>query len=332
MTIKVGIVGAGSMGTVHAASWMRTPAQLMGVHALEWADILSEKHGIKNYDTLEALIADVDVVDVCTPTHEHYGHVMQALKAGKDVICEKPLARHIPQAEEMVQAAKAAGKKLLVGQVVRFFPEYALAKAQADAGAVGELAVLRTRRAGSQPGAGDARNWFLDFDKSGGLIYDLMIHDLDYVRWVAGEVVSVFAKDVRSKEPDARGDYALAILTHESGAISHCESAWAYPPGMFRTALEIAGSEGLIEHPSGSSAPLEMFLHKDESGETPRVAIPKSPLEEDPYTAEIRHFYDVLVNNAEPRVTAEDGLMALKLSAAAQQSAQTGKPVKIEEV
>jgi len=96
-----------------------------------------------------------------------------------------------------------------------------------------------------------------------------------------------------------------------------------------RTSLEIAGDGGLIEHPAGSSTALSVHLMAHEEGDAPEIAVPRSPLLEDPYVVEIKHFYDVLAHGATPRVTAEDGLAALKLALAAIESAQTGQPVTL---
>jgi predicted dehydrogenase len=146
---------------------------------------------------------------------------------------------------------------------------------------------------------------------------------------VAGEVESVFAKSVRSARPDAPGDYALAILRHRNGALSHIEGGWAYPPPMFRTSLEIAGDGGLIEHPVGSSVPLGIHLQQKAAGDSAEIAVPASLLLEDPYITEIKHFYYVLAHDTPPRVTAEDGLAALKIAFAAIESARTGQRVTL---
>ena len=94
----------------------------------ESARALADQYASRVYPTLEAMLPDVDVVDICTPTHLHHEMVLQAAAAGKHVICEKPLARTVAQGQEMIAACRQAGVKLLVGHVVRFFPEYALAK------------------------------------------------------------------------------------------------------------------------------------------------------------------------------------------------------------
>jgi predicted dehydrogenase len=331
--LRVGILGTGFMGAIHAAAWRATPADVIGYYSLEpaRAAALAAEHGGTAFDSAEALIAACDVIDICTPTHLHADMIAAAADAGRAIVCEKPLARTYADALASVERCERAGVPLLVAHVVRFFPEYARAKALVDAGAIGRVAVIRTTRASFQPRRADD-NWFLDDARSGGMILDLMIHDFDYARWVAGEVESVYARSVRGRDPGAAEDYAIALLTHTGGAMSNIEGGWAYPQPMFRTALEIAGDDGLIEHPAGSSQPLALHLKASADGSTPDTGLPTSPLAEDPYTTEIRHFYDVLVHGAEPRVTARDGLAAVRIALAAHQSARTGKPVRIEEI
>lgn len=324
--LKVGIIGAGLMGSVHAHNWRKTPAQVIGIHSgdLEKANQLAQSVGARPYQDFDALLADVDVVDICTPTHVHYEMVLKAAQAKKHIICEKPLARTLEQGRAMLNACNAAGVQLLMAHVVRFFPEYALAKAIVDRGDIGNVAVVRLTRCSYRPKLAHD-NWFLDFEKSGGLMLDLMIHDFDYARWVAGDVESVFARQ--------NGDYAIAILRHTSGAISNIEGGWAYPAPVFRTALEIAGDQGLIEHPADSAATNVVYLKQVAGDETADVGIPMSPLLEDPYLSEIRHFYEILTgSDVQPRVTADDGFAALQIALAAIQSAQTGRRINIEEI
>lgn len=326
--MKVGIIGMGFMGVTHLAGWKQTPVESISVYSEQYREAMDDT--IIQYNSLDELLANVDVVDICTPTHTHHELVLKVAEAGKHIICEKPLGRTVQQAQEMIEACEKAGVTLLVAHVVRFFPEYVLAKHTLDSGEIGDVAVVRLTRASFKPGAPDS--WFHDHSKSGGMMMDLMIHDFDYARWVAGDVEHVFAKSVANNFSDADGDYSVAILRHKNGALSHVEGGWAYPKPMFRTALEIAGSEGLIEHPYGSSIPLGVHLKATDSGDEPDIATPLSPLAEDPYVTEIKHFYEVLANGAEPRVSARDGLEAVKIAAAAMKSAATGKPVRLEEV
>lgn len=324
---KVGLIGTGFMGRYHASSWAKTPAVLAAVTSKdpESDRMLCEQYGAQRYDTVEELIDAVDVVDVCTPTHRHYEMVLQAARAGKHIVCEKPLARTAEHADEMVRVCREAGVKLLVAQVVRFFPEYASAKQVVDSGELGRLGTVRLKRVSSGPKlTGD--NWFADFEKSGGMVLDLMIHDFDYARWVAGEVESVYAKTVMSTQPGMPTDYGLAILRHKNGALSHVEGGWAYPPPMFLTSLEIAGEHGLIEHPAASSIPIGLHL-KTKGADY--AGVPASPMHEDPYTVEIKHFYDVIAHDAPPIVQPEDGAMAVKIALAAVESARTGQRVTL---
>ena len=329
--MRVGIVGTGFMGRTHAAAWAATDATISGFLSKDAASAgeLAAQYQGQIYKDLPALIAAVDVVDVCAPTHRHHEMVLAAAAAGKHVVCEKPLARTVVQGQEMIAACEQAGVKLMVAHVVRFFPEYAQAKAQVESGAIGQTAVLRLTRGTFQPKKA-VDNWFVDFQKSGGMILDLMIHDLDYARWVAGEVETVFAKKISSSNPDSNVDHGLAILKHRNGTISHVEGSWAYPPPLFRTRFEIAGSNGLIQFDSGDTAAIGLHLRKAAEEDIPDVPLPSSPLSEDPYTTQIKAFYACLANGSAVPVTGADGLAAMQIALAAIESAETGRPVQLQ--
>jgi len=329
--MKVGIVGAGSMGTTHAAGWAETPAEIVGFTAetMQESGALAARHNAKVYPNLDALLADVDVIDICSPTHLHHEMVLKSAKLGKHIVCEKPLARTAAQAQEMVLACRQAGVQLLVAHVVRFFPEYALAHSAVMQGQVGKPAVIRLHRGSYRPKK-PAGNWFLDEEKSGGILMDLMIHDFDYARWVAGEVETVSARRVTEVHPDAPVDYGLVILSHRSGALSHIAGAWAYPPPTFRTHLEIAGDRGLIEFDSDGTAPIQNLILKTGGSDAPDVALPSSPVSESPYTTQIKEFFGALADGKTPRVSATDGLVAVQIAEAALQAAHTGQPVKLQ--
>ena len=329
--MKVGIVGAGSMGATHAAGWAETPAEIVGFTAetMQESGALAARYNAKVYPSLDALLADVDVVDICSPTHLHPEMVLKSAKLGKHIICEKPLARTAAQAQEMVLACRQAGVQLLVAHVVRFFPEYSLAHSAVMEGQVGKPAVIRLHRGSYRPKK-QAGNWFLDEEKSGGILMDLMIHDFDYARWVAGEVETVSARRVTEVHPDAAVDYGLVILGHRSGALSHVAGAWAYPPPTFRTHLEIAGDRGLIEFDSDGTAPIQNLILKAGGSDAPDVALPSSPVSESPYTTQIKEFFGALAEGKTPRVSATDGLVAVQIAEAALQAAHTGQPVKLQ--
>jgi predicted dehydrogenase len=328
--MKVGIAGAGTMGATHAAGWAYTGAELAGFLAESPAEAgpLAAHYHAQVYPDYASMLRDVDVVDICTPTPLHHAMTLQAAAAGKHIICEKPLGRSTAQAREMVTACQEAGVMLLVGHVVRYFPEYALAHASVVRGEIGQPGVIRLSRGSFRP-IKAGYNWFLDPAQSGGILMDMLIHDYDYARWIAGDVESVFAKSVGAGQPDAPVDYGLAILKHRSGVLSHIAGAWAYPPTTFRTRAEIAGSGGLIEFDSDATAPVVSLIAQSGSV-SGSVGLPASPVSESPYTTQIKEFYAVLNGEAEPRVTAADGLAAVQIAEAAIQSAATGKAVTLQ--
>ena len=329
--MKVGIVGVGFMGTTHVAGWAATPAEIVGFtsETQQEAGALAKQYNAKVYSSLDEMLPEVDVVDICSPTHLHHDMALKAAAAGKHIICEKPLARTTRQAQEIVTACRKAGVQLLVAHVVRFFPEYALAYSAVAEGQIGKPGVIRLHRGSYRPKK-PAGNWFLDEVKSGGILMDLMIHDYDYARWIAGEVESVSARRLTELHLEAPVDYGLVILSHRSGALSHIAGAWAYPPPTFRTHLEIAGDRGLIEFDSDGTAPIQNLILKSGNSHAPDVALPSSPVSESPYTTQIKEFYAALAEGKPARVSAADGLAAVQIADAAIQSAHSGRPVKLQ--
>lgn len=320
------------MGNWHAERWQRLPVEIAGFYSRsrDSAARAAARVGGRVYESLEHLVEDVDLVDVCTPTFAHPEGVMAAAKAGKPVVCEKPLARTLRDAKAMIEACEAAGAPLFVAHVVRFFPQYELAKQALEAGEVGEPGVLRLVRAGTFPRP-TAETWYANFEQSGGVILDLAIHDLDFARWCFGEVERVFARGL-TLAGEAMRDHALITLRHASGALSHIEGSWAAPPGPFRTALELAGSRGILEWDALEPAPLQLALRLGDAGDEGAAKVPgaaDSPLapEDDPYYRELKHVLDVLDAGGRFRVSPRDGLEAVRLALAAIHSLETGRPV-----
>ena len=325
MTMRVGIAGTGTMGEVHAAAWRSTDAELIGCTSarLEQAEALARRYQMRVFSDYAELLNAVEIVDICTPTPLHKPMVLQAAKAGKHVICEKPVALTPQDARTMILACKEAGVRFFVGMVVRFFPQYRLAKELVANGQIGRLGVLRLKRVSYVPQK-SPDNWYVDPTLSGGMVVDLMIHDFDYSRWLGGEVERVYAQ--RSRSVGGPAQYVQAILRFRSGAIALVEGGWAYPPGVFRTALDLSGTDGLIEWNSDQPSPVLTFLPSKPNDTTP-VGLPESGLGQDPYAAEIQHAYRAIQTGTDFEVTAEDALEALRISRAAEESLSSGRPV-----
>jgi predicted dehydrogenase len=266
----------------------------------------------------------IDVLDICVPTHLHREMTEAAAKAGKHVICEKPIALTLEDAKAMIEICSSQNVRLFIAQVVRFFPQYRAAQEIFASGQLGNLGVLRLKRAGYQPKV----NWFLDETKSGGMVMDLMIHDFDYALWLGGQVSRVYATSARASHPTSSGDYALVTLGFESGAMAQIEGGWCYPKGTFRTSLDIAGSQGSIEWHSDNSSTIKSFLEPQHS-DADTVGIPSSVLSEDPYTTQIKHFKHALETDTPFDVTPQDSLAALEIALAARESLQSGRAVNL---
>lgn len=315
------------MGSTHAAAYAAMDnVRLAGIIDIQQEKVrkLAEQLGTQafaSYEEAMEALERVDVVDVCLPTNLHSVFVKKAADDGKHVICEKPLARTLETAREMIEYCKQKNVKLFVGHVLRFFPEYREAKALVDQGAIGDTAVVRTTRGGAFPSAWN--NWYSDFQTSGGLILDMIIHDFDFLRWCYGDVERVYAKSILG-----RGfyplDYALVTLRFESGMMAHVEGSWAHD--QFTMKFELAGKDGIIDYDSSKDKPLVAFSRAKKDG-TGGVAVPESPLKENPYLLELKHFIACLEKGADPIVSAEDAYEAMRIALAAIESVQTGKPV-----
>lgn len=328
----VGMIGAGGIANTHLPAWLALGADVV-VFSSDGALDLTRRHGGgRAVDSEAELLLAADAVDICTPTPSHAALGRRAAAAGKHVLCEKPLARTAAEAVELIECCTAAGVQLYPAHVVRYFPEYAAMHAAVVSGVIGEVAVQRFSRTGSRPDSG----WFADDVQSGGIVLDQSIHDLDFARWTAGEVATVFARE-RDQRSDSAGDSsgvrsAQVILTHVGGALSYVTGTWARPGTTFRTAYEIAGTGGLLRHDSGEHQPLVVDGGTGSAapdGNAGGGLLPAMPFAESPFLTEIREMCTAFQNGPPPRVSADDGLQAIRIAEAAQESLTTGRAVSL---
>ena len=329
--LKVGIVGAGNIAQMHGKCWTELPVKLQG-----WFDVVpaaaarsSQKWGGKIYPSLENLLADCDIIDVCTSVTYHKDVVLAAAAQGKAIVCEKPLARTVPDCQDIVDCCEAAGARLFVAQVVRFFPQFEAARELVTSGQLGEPATIRTVRTFGIPGVRThpSSQQYGNFQESGGVVLDVAIHDIDFQRWCFGEVKRVFARGLL-EAGIPQTDHALISLRFHSGAIGHIEASWAHKQGLSRTHLEITGTKGIVEWDTRDKGSLAMAT-KAAGGDFKLT--PYGGTDHHPWHAELTHFLHCLDSEAPFRVSPEDGLMAVKISEAVLHSIHTGQPVPLEE-
>jgi myo-inositol 2-dehydrogenase / D-chiro-inositol 1-dehydrogenase len=240
--VRVGVVGPGYIGARHLEAWRHVGVRLHAYtrSAARRAEVGAAFPEVCWHSSLGQLVAAVDVVDVCTPTDAHAAVTLAAAAQGRHVVCEKPIARTLAEADRMIEACDQAGVQLHVGHVVRYQGPYAAAHDAVRDGEVGRPTRLRMLRGGATP---TWSSWFVDPRRSGGVLVDLAIHDIDFARWVAGEVVAVAAA---MPEPGT----AQVQLTHDGGAVSQVTAVWGPAGSALRTEFEIVGTDGSVAHDS----------------------------------------------------------------------------------
>jgi predicted dehydrogenase len=312
---KVAILGAGGMGSVHARHYANLPVEV-GVFDLD-AERAS-KLSSTVFNNAEEAIAWADIVDICLPSDLHEEFALKAIEAGKATFVEKPIAPTWESAQRIVNAANETGVSLMVGQVVRYFPAYASAHKAVKEGKFGRVAAVRMRRGGGLPRS----PWFLEHEKSGGVLVDLAVHEFDWLNWTFGPVDHLYAKSVGSQNNDKGPDYGLCTLTFKSGMVAHVEATWMDPAG-FRMQFEICGSDGMMQFDSQNSNSLTLRNASGIRGESPVAST------DDPFFLQLQAFVGSVIEGKEAPVTGSQGLEALRIALAALESARTNQVIQL---
>lgn len=217
------------MGRMHGNVYsLLDNAELVAVcdHREEKLAIYGEEFQVPQFSTLDAMIqeANLDVVDICLPTHLHRDFTIMSAEAGKHVICEKPIALSLREADDMIAACDKAGVELMIGHCIRFWPEYAFLKEMVESGEYGELLSLNLTRYGEFPTWSSA-NWLADENLSGGGVMDMHIHDTDFALYLLGEPKELIAYgNIDEKGPG----HAFTTLNY-GHTIVHLEGGWNLP-------------------------------------------------------------------------------------------------------
>ncbi|HUS80410.1 MAG TPA: Gfo/Idh/MocA family oxidoreductase [Armatimonadota bacterium] len=329
--VKWGVIGAGGFAD------KRFLPQLAGapsaeLHAVmvrdrQRAEEIAGRHGAaRAYDSVEGLLADgeVQAVYVCTPVQHHCEHVLAAARAGKHVLCEKPMARTEVECERMIRACEAAGVKLMMAFMNRFRPAHRRIREMIVAGELGQIIMVRTQQSSYYQRA--EGSWRQDPRLGGGgALYDIGSHALDLLCYLGGPVARVSALvDTRVQDYEV-DDVATALLELESGAhgimfTSFCVKGRANPVEVFgtersvlcrRTAGPYEQGEVIVAEPDGSEQRLEGFA--------PSFG----------YVEEIEHLSRCIIKGTDPEVTGHDGLHNVAIMRAMQQSARTGRTIRL---
>ncbi|PWU69360.1 hypothetical protein DLJ74_05095 [Gracilibacillus dipsosauri] len=325
--VKVAIIGVGKMGQRHLENWLQiSNIDVVGIvgRDLDKLKRLAETYNTTSYLDIRSLLEDqkVEIVDICLPTFLHYEAMKEVIGTDEKVsiVCEKPLCLNEDEAKAILQLSKEKDIQILVGHTLRFDPEYAFLRQQIKQGVVGEVGVVRLSRKTSFPG-----RWFRDNDKSGGILLDLGIHDLDWLLWTFGDVERVLARHIKQKD-DREFDYALIILRMKNGVIVHLELSWG--ESSLKSSFEIAGKEGLLVGNSDSKEPIQIATKQPNQSSD---YLPKELVTESAIYKQLSHFKDCIVNGASPIISIEEAVKAVELAQATIFSARNGVPVYLAE-
>ena len=345
MTIKVGIIGCGKIAQVrHIPEYLANPnAEICGFYDINLAraEELAQKYGGKAYPAYEALLAnpDIDAVSVCAANHAHAEISIAALKAGKHVLCEKPMAISLEECEAMVAAARESGKYLMIGQNQRLAKAHVKARELIAQGAIGKVLTFRTIF-----GHGGPETWSIDpgknvwfFDKTRaamGAMADLGIHKTDMIQYVLGsKIVKTQAVLTTLDKRDAAGDLigvddnAICIYQMENGVIGTMTASWTYYAAEDNTTV-IYGTKG------------ELRLYDDPKYSVQQINADGTRIDyqidqiqtNDNQTASgvIDLFIQSLVENTPPEISGEDVLHAMKAVFASIESSAKGCAVEVK--
>ena len=330
------MIGSGRAGLIHARNFASD--KVSGARLVALADPAPEQLAAAGSelgidalfpDYREALASDgVQAVVIASPTVFHRDICIAAAKAGKHVLCEKPMAMDADECREMLTAVESAGVKLQIGFMRRFDRGFVDAKRYIDAGEIGEVVAVKSQTHGpSIP-----KPWMYDLEKSNGPLAEVNSHDIDTLRWFTGsEFSEVYAIGGNYRCPDARDSfpdfYDNVILTASfvNGMQGFISGAQGVRYG-YDSRCEVLGQTGLIT--VGTVGNETTTVYRDRDGKTDIVGSWRD-LFETAYLEEDRDFVECIRTDREPRVGGRDGLEAVRVVNAGNTSIRERRPVNI---
>ena len=309
--MKVGLIGLGGMGFVHFNCYKKMQDVEIVVADVR-VDMAKEKiadKAIKVYPNLTELLAneDVDFVDICTPSYLHADLTVEALDAGKHVLCEKPMSITVAETQRMIDASVKNGKLLMTAHVVRFMAPYVYLKSVIDSGELGKPVHITMSRISAAP-KWSWENWMLDLKKSGGTAIDLSIHDIDYIQNVFGKPESYSAT---YRELEERDNYIVSTLNYNGFSV-HITGGWYNTDLPFQASYLAVFENGYVQLKDGKvyKNGAEVSLDLGETSENTGINLSGA----DGYSDEIAYFISCINSGKKPeRVTPESSQYSVGL-------------------
>jgi predicted dehydrogenase len=339
--INVGIVGLGFMAATHLRAYRQIPGvrvaaicnpsgrHLDGDFSEVAGNVGSNEpikldmHSVKAYRDANELMRDANIhlIDICAPTYAHASLCIGALTAGKHVICEKPLARTAKLAQTIAHTAEKAKGYFMPAMCLRFWPEWAWVKQAIDQRTYGKVLAARFRRVAEPPAWGQKN--FFDGKESGGALFDLHIHDTDFVQFCFGRPQAVYSTGYIKFSGAI--DHVVTQYIVASGASVHGEGGWAMSKGFgFHMSYTVNFENATADYDLARSAEALKLFEKDRE---PRTITLNAP---DGYIGELSHMVQAITAGRPPTVvTARDAQGAVEICEAEEQSIRLRKPVAL---
>lgn len=335
--LRVGVIGCGSIARhrhlPEYADNHRVEISAVCDVVAERAKETGTRYKAAVYTDYKELLADatIDAVSVCLPNYLHASVTIAALQAGKHVLCEKPMAVSAKEAADMIDAAQAAGKLLMIGHNQRFAPAHIKAKELLHSGRLGAVLTFRTTFSHGGPegwSIDGAKSWFFRKDEAlVGAMGDLGVHKADLIRWLLeDEVVSVGAHIATLEKEGTVEDNAVCTLQMRSGAIGTLTASWTHHPGEDNS-THLYCEHGVMH--IGSDPTYQVIVHY-EDGTVDRVDTGAIATNDKQTTSGvIDEFVDAIFSERESAIPGQEGKASLEVILAALQSAETSTIVRL---
>jgi predicted dehydrogenase len=331
---NIGLVGLGYIGKTHFDAYQHIEngrvISICTKNQIKDEEILSRYNGsfVTDYDDLISN-KDIDIVDICLPTYLHEEYIIRAADAGKHIICEKPLTLTMDSANRIIHAVNKNNVKLFVGHVLRFWPEYDLIKSYSQTDKLKDIEIVHAKRLSQAP---SWSNWFRYPEKSGGALFDLHLHDIDFVYYLLGKVDTVYS--VGAKNGYGAWDHVMTTLVFKGKGKAFIEASHRMPMGFpFTMSLRAQSHSGTLDFQIEAGENIENIKESNNRMDY-YFNHQKVPIEVelgDAFQNELSYFINCIEKNEENRIIPlDDVIYTLKLLKVIESSLETGKVIQVD--
>jgi predicted dehydrogenase len=331
-TLRVGVIGVGFIGALHARIFKELPAaELVAVTDSDAAlgRRRARELGCDYEDSIKALVQrkDIDAVSICTPDDFHVEPVLLAAEAGKHILLEKPIARTTQDALKIQSGCEKAGVRLMVAHILRFDPKYVCVHDEIDKGELGDLVHISAKKLNPRLTAQRIKN-------QTSILFYIGIHEIDVVQWFTGKRITrvVAQKAQKINKPYGADDCYFVLMTFENGVIGSLEFSWALPanyPVPIECGVEVVGSKGV--------AHLEVVgqgvrIYKDAGEVIPELSVWPEVNHQimGDLRVELEHFVAAVLSRTDFIMPTGDAVDAVRVVEAILKSADTTMPVDVK--